>query len=48
MPFFFLLVDSCLGSFDPDVEDVPDWLSAEDDADDEFCPELSGAGGVAP
>lgn len=47
MPFFFLLVDSCLGSFEPDVEDVPDWLSEEVDVDAELCPELSGAGGVA-
>src|SRR5271157_3103934 len=48
MPFFFLLVDSCLGSFEPVEEDVPDWPSVEDAAVEELCPEvLSGAGALA-
>ena len=58
-PFFFLLVeDSCLGSFEVELEDVLDWLSEAVELEveevefeaEELCPdpEVSGAGGVAP
>jgi hypothetical protein len=46
MPFFFLVVDSCLGSLESVVEEVPDWLSVEGAAVGELCPELSGAGAL--